>query len=62
MEKDKKIVIGNRIISREELFREKEKSRRDRSRMPFEKKIKALAELQKIARGWGGKKDVIVWM
>lgn len=62
MEDDRKIVIGDKIMTREELFEAKEKSREARSRMSFEEKVKALVELQKIAYGWGGKTDVVVWM
>lgn len=62
MENKRKIIIGDKIITREELFEEKEKFRTFQAGMPFEEKIKALVELQKIAYSWGGKKDVIIWM
>ncbi len=61
MEDGKKIIIGNKVMTREELFAEKEKSRKRMARMSFEEKIKALVELQQIAYDWGGKKDVIIW-
>lgn len=61
MENNQKIVIGNKIITRKELFKEKEKFRKEKASMPFEEKIKALIDLQKIAYGWGEKKDVIIW-
>ena len=62
MEDKRKIIIGDKTITREELFEGKEKFRRVQAGMPFEKKIKALVELQKIAYSWGGKRDVIIWM
>lgn len=62
MEDNQKIVIGNKIITRKELFEEQEKFRKARARMPFEKKIKALIDLQKIAFKWGKRKDIIIWM
>jgi len=62
MEDNRKIIIGNQIITREELFKEKEKFRSVQARMPFEEKIKALISLQKIACAWGGKKDVVIWL
>lgn len=61
MEDKRKIIIGDKTITREELFEEKEKFRRVQAGMSFEEKIKALVELQKIAYGWGGKRDVIIW-
>lgn len=57
----KKIVIGDRVLSRGELFREEERARRERAKLPFEEKIKILVGLQRLARDWGGRKDVIVW-
>lgn len=62
MKNNQRIIIGDRVMPREGLFREKEKFRRVQAGMSFEDKIKALVELQKIASGWGGKKDVIIWM
>ncbi|RLA85063.1 MAG: hypothetical protein DRG40_05080 [Deltaproteobacteria bacterium] len=56
-----KIIIGNREMTREEFFEEKERRRELRSRLSFEEKIKALVKLQEIALLWGNKKDVIVW-
>lgn len=61
MENDQKIVIGQRILTREELFREQEKFRKEQANLPFEEKIKILVSLQEIAYSWGEKKDVIVW-
>lgn len=62
MEDNQKIVIGNKIISRKELFEEYEKFRKARAKMSFEKKIKALIDLQRIAFKWGKRKDIIIWM
>ena len=61
MESNQKIIIGNKIITRKELFAEKEKFRKLKAQMPFEEKIKALVDLQKLAFTWGRKKDVIIW-
>lgn len=62
MEDKRKIIIGDKVMTREELFKHKEKSRKHKAAMSFEEKIKALIQLQRIACGWGGKRDVIVWM
>jgi len=46
------------------IFREKNLRRKELSRIPFEKKIEILVQLQKMAKGVkrpGGKKDRIVW-
>lgn len=57
---EQKVVIGERVLTREDLFREEEAFRKERARLPLEEKIRILVELQKLARGWG-KKDVLVW-
>ena len=62
MEDNQKIVIGNKVITRKELFEEQERFRKARARMPFKKKIKALIDLQTIASKWGKRRDVIIWM
>ncbi len=62
MNDNQKIIIGGKMITRKELFEEKEKFRKVQASMPFEEKIKALVSLQRIAYTWGGKKDVIIWM
>ena len=61
MENRQKILIGDKILTRKELFEEKERSRKARSRMTFEEKIAALIELQKMASGWGRSKQVMIW-
>jgi len=60
MEGEQKIVIGEKVLRRRELF-EEEVARRERAKLSFEEKIKILIDLQKLARDWGGKKDVIIW-
>ncbi|MEW6096961.1 MAG: hypothetical protein AB1567_10650 [bacterium] len=61
MENNQKIVIGKRILTKEELFKEKEKFRKERAKLLFDEKIKALVQLQQLALSWGNKKDVIIW-
>lgn len=61
MEDKQRIVIGNKIITRKELFKRKEKFREIKAHMPFEKKINMLVSLQETARNWGGMKDVLIW-
>lgn len=61
MENKQKIVIGNQVFTREELFKEQEKFHIQQVNIPFEEKIKVLVELQKLAYSWGGKKDVLIW-
>jgi len=61
MEDEQKIVIGDRVLKREDLFQEEERARRERAEFPFEEKIKILVHLQKLACNWGRKKDVIIW-
>lgn len=58
---DQKIVIGERVLTREELFREAEEFRKERAKFPLEEKIRILVELQKLAQSFGGKREVIVW-
>ena len=61
MKDNRRVIIGGKIMTRDELFEKKEQFRKIQAGMPFEEKIKALIGLQKIAHGWGGKKDVIIW-
>ncbi|RLG55635.1 MAG: hypothetical protein DRN95_07645 [Candidatus Hydrothermarchaeota archaeon] len=58
---DQKILIGERVLTREELFREAEEFRKERARFSLEEKIRILVEMQKLAQSFGGKRDVIVW-
>jgi len=48
MQNREKIVIGNKILTRDEFFKEKDNFRKKRAKLPFEEKIKALVDLQKI--------------
>ena len=56
-----KILLGDRVFTREEWFQEVERARAERARLPFEEKIRILVELQRLARDWGGRPDIIVW-
>jgi hypothetical protein len=63
-ERKKEVKIkreDGRLITLEELFESKKKTRMELAKLPFEEKIKILVELQKIAYSWGNKKDVIIW-
>jgi len=51
----------NRVMTLKEFFEEEQKARIEMAKFTFEEKIKILITLQKIARSWVGKKDVIVW-
>ena len=53
MRPDQKIVIGERVLTREELFREEEEFRKGRARFPFEEKIRILVDLPRLAFSWG---------
>jgi|YNPNPStandDraft_1061719.scaffolds.fasta_scaffold40696_4 hypothetical protein len=61
MEDEQKIVIGDMVLRRQDLFEGEEMARRERAKLPFEEKIKILVHLQKLAYSWGRKKDVIIW-
>lgn len=61
MEDEPRIVIGDRVFRRQDLFQAEEAARRERAKFSFEEKIKILVELQRLAYGWRGKKDVIIW-
>lgn len=39
-------------MNREKVFKDKEKLRRKRAKMPFREKLRILIELQRIAKGW----------
>jgi len=55
------VVKDNRVISLKEFFQKEKLGRLQLAHLSFEDKIAALKMLQRIARTWGGKKDVIVW-
>jgi len=57
----KRILIGDRVLSRQDLFQEKERARRERAKLPFEEKVKILVSLQRLAYHWGRRKDIIIW-
>ncbi|MCM8762733.1 MAG: hypothetical protein NC929_05405 [Candidatus Omnitrophica bacterium] len=59
--KDVKIVIGKRVITRDELFKKKEEFHRAQARMPFEEKIAVLVRLQKIYASLKRGKGITVW-
>lgn len=61
MEDEQRIVIGDKIITRKELFERKRKFRKIKARISFEKKINMLRALQETAHNWGGMKDVLIW-
>lgn len=61
-EKPLRILLGdNRIVTMDEFFAGGERSHRQQAGLPFEEKIRILITLQKLAFGWGGRKDVLVW-
>jgi hypothetical protein len=61
MEEELKIVIGDKVLKRRDLFQEEERARKERAKLSFEEKIKILVRLQELAHNWGRKKDVIIW-
>ncbi len=58
---DPKIVVGERVWTREEWFQEEAAFRKERARLPFEVKVRMLVELQKLARTFGRKTGMLVW-
>lgn len=61
MKNEQRIAIGDRILTRQELFKEEEEFRKERAKRSFEEKIKILVDLQKLAHSWGKRKDIIIW-
>lgn len=61
MANEEKIVIGEKILTKKELFEQQEELQKERAKLSLEEKIKILVELQKLAYTWGNKKDVFVW-
>lgn len=59
--KDLKIVIGKRIITRDILFKNKEKFHKAQSKMPFEEKIALLVKLQRIAASIKKDRNITIW-
>ncbi len=58
---DGRIVVDERVWTREEWFQEEAAFRKARARLPFEVKIRMLVELQKLARAFGRKPEILVW-
>jgi hypothetical protein len=57
-------TLGKNEVMRN-IFRAKSLRRKELSKLPFEKKIEILIQLQKMAKGVkkpGGKTDRIIWM
>jgi len=61
MENKQRIIIGDRILTREEWYKEEEEFRKRRATLSFKEKIEILVEMQKLARDWSKRKDVIIW-
>ncbi|MFH1338490.1 MAG: hypothetical protein ABIH40_01385 [Candidatus Omnitrophota bacterium] len=55
------LARNNRIITLKELFEGKQEARKDLANLSFEEKIKMLVDLQRLAYGWGGRKDILIW-
>ena len=62
MKEDKqKIVILDEIFTKQQLFEEEQSRRREQARFSFEDKIRILVNLQRLARRWGRREEIIVW-
>jgi hypothetical protein len=55
------ITQKGKVTTLRGLFKGKEKTRKLMATLSFEEKIKMLVSLQELARGWGGRKDVLIW-
>ncbi|OQX81309.1 MAG: hypothetical protein B6D56_02505 [Candidatus Omnitrophica bacterium 4484_70.1] len=60
MEDEEKFIIGKKILKRSDFFKEEETRKRKAATLSFEKKIKILIDLQKLAYKWG-RKNIIIW-
>ena len=60
MEDEQKFIIGKRILKRSDFFKGEETRKKQTATLSFEKKIKILIDLQKLAYKWG-RKNIIVW-
>jgi len=60
MEDEQKFIIDKRILKRSDFFKEEETHKRKAATLSFEKKIKILIDLQKLAYKWG-RKNIIIW-
>jgi len=56
-----KIIIGDSVLRRQDLFWGGERARRERAKLTFEEKIKILVRLQRLAHSPGRRKDVMIW-
>lgn len=56
----KKIFLDKKLLEEEDLYKLEEKFRKERAKFSFEKKIKILVGLQKLAYSWG-KKRIMIW-
>lgn len=54
-------INDNRVVTIAELYREYDRTHRAQAGLPFEDKIRALVNMQKLAVSWGQRRDVIVW-
>jgi len=61
MEEEPRILIGDKVVSRRDLFQEEERARKERGKLSFEEKIRILVRLQELAHNWGRRKDAIIW-
>lgn len=59
--KEIKILIGKKVITRDTIFKNKERFKKKQAKMPFKEKIWALIKLQKIASSIKKDKDIIIW-
>ncbi len=60
MSKERIIKIGKKMFTQKDLYQKEGNFRKERANFPFEKKIKILIDLQKLAVKWR-KKKVIIW-
>jgi len=61
MENEIKIIIYDKVYTREELHKMEEEFRKSRAKLSFEEKIKILVDLQKLAFNLSKKKEIIIW-
>ncbi len=52
-------ISDQRVVTLEELYAEYEKTHRSQASLPFEEKIRALVERQKIAIAWENSRSVV---
>jgi len=56
------VIEKGKVISRKQLFKDKEKFHNEQAKLPFEEKIKILINLQKIAASIKkDSKNIMVW-